>query len=122
MRVDLVRQGWAAPVAGTLRAEILVSRQQLNALGRKSPKRVAVSKVDRLVFVTLYCLAPKVLDALKMLQPETVVRWHRADFRAYWRWRSQLILEMPVAKSLWGARGAMPNCRRSGSMSLRPRS
>jgi hypothetical protein len=38
-------------------------------------------------WVGLYRLAPKVLDALKILPPETVVRWRRADFRAYWRWR-----------------------------------
>jgi len=31
-------------------------------------------------------LAPKVLDALKVMQPETVIRWHRARFRTYWRW------------------------------------
>jgi transposase InsO family protein len=100
-----------------LQAEILVLRHQLNVLRRRSPKRVAVSNVDRLVLVGLYRLAPKVLDALKILQPETVVRWHRADLRAYWRWKSrpragrpqipadlrQLILEMSVANPLWGA-------------------
>jgi hypothetical protein len=62
-------------------------------------------------------LSPKELDALKILQPETVIRWHRAGFRAYWRWRSRrrsgrpkipadirhLILEMSVANPLWGA-------------------
>jgi hypothetical protein len=56
-----------------LQAEILVLRHQLNVLRRRSPKRVAVSNVDRLVLVGLYRLAPKVLDALKILQPETVV-------------------------------------------------
>ena len=39
---------------------------------------------DRLVFVALYRLAPGILDALKILKPETVIRWHRAGFRAYW--------------------------------------
>ena len=62
-------------------------------------------------------LSPKVLDALKIFQPETVIRWHRAGFRAYWRWRSgprggrpktpadirHLIFEMSVANPLWGA-------------------
>ena len=100
-----------------LQAEILVLRHQLNILRRKSPKRVALGKIDRLVFCGLYRLSPTVLDALKMLQPETVIRWHRAGFRAYWRWRSQrrsgrpripadirhLILEMSVANPLWGA-------------------
>jgi hypothetical protein len=72
-----------------LQAEILVLRHQLNVLRRRSPKRVVFGKIDRLVFCVLYCLSPTVLDALKILHPETVIRWHRAGFRAYWRWRSQ---------------------------------
>ena len=86
-------------------------------LRRKSPKRVVLSNIDRVVFAGLSRLAPKVLDALKILKPETVIRWHRAGFRAYWRWKSrphggrpktpadirQLIREMSVASPLWGA-------------------
>jgi hypothetical protein len=60
-----------------LQAKILVLRHQLNVLRRKSPKRVAVGNSDRLVFCGLYRLSPKVLDALKIFQPETVIRWHR---------------------------------------------
>ena len=100
-----------------LEAEILVLRHQLNVLRRRAPKRVAVKSIDRLVIVGLYRLAPSVLDALKILKPETVIRWHRAGFRAYWRWKSrgqggrpktpmeirQLIREMSVANPLWGA-------------------
>jgi hypothetical protein len=56
-------------------------RQRLNALAGKSPKRVVVSNADHLVFVGLYCLAPEVLDAPKMLQRDTVVRRHRAGLR-----------------------------------------
>ena len=67
-----------------LQAEILVLRRQLNVLRRKSPKRLAFTGTDRLVFVTLYRLAPGILDALKILKPETVICWHRAGFRAYW--------------------------------------
>jgi hypothetical protein len=119
---DLFGLIWCA-IAGlfrsrvALQAEILVLRHQLNVLRRKSPKRVAVGNSDRLVFCGLYRLSPKVLDALKIFQPETVIRWHRAGFRAYWRWRSgprggrpktpadirHLILEMSVANPLWGA-------------------
>jgi hypothetical protein len=69
------------------------------------------------VFAGLYRLAPEVLDAVKILKPETVLRWHRAGFRAGWRWKSrprggrlrapdevcQLIREMSVANPLWGA-------------------
>jgi hypothetical protein len=59
----------------------------------------------------------RVLDALKIVKPETVIRWHRAGFRVYWRWKSrprggrpttpeeirQLIREMSVANPLWAA-------------------
>jgi hypothetical protein len=100
-----------------LQAEILVLRHQLNVLHRRSPKRVVLRNIDRQVFCGFYRLSPTVLDALKILQPETVTRWHRAGFRAYWRWRSRrrggrpripadirhLIREMSVANALWGA-------------------
>ena len=77
----------------------------------KAPKRVAVTNIDRLVFAGLYHLAPEVLDAVKILKPETIISWHRAGLRAWWRWKSrprggrprtpdeirQLIREMSVA-------------------------
>ena len=50
----------------------------INILRRRSPKRVALGKVDRLVLRGLYRLSPTVLNALKILQPETVIRRHRA--------------------------------------------
>jgi hypothetical protein len=55
-----------------LEVEILVLRHQLNVLRRKAPERVAFNCIDRLVFAGLYRLAPSVLDALKILKPETV--------------------------------------------------
>src|SRR6476469_4577294 len=101
----------------SLQAEILTLRHQLNVLRRKSPQRLTFSSIDRLVFAGLYRLAPGVLDALKIVRPETVIRWHRAGFRAYWRWKSrprsgrpktpleirQLVREMSLANPLWGA-------------------
>jgi hypothetical protein len=51
-----------------LEAEILVLRHQLNVLQRKSPKRVALNSIDRLVLVGLYSLAPGVMDALKIIR------------------------------------------------------
>ncbi len=100
-----------------LEAEILVLRHQLNVLRRKTPNRLVFSNIDRLVFTGLYRFAPDVLDALKILKPETVIRWHRAGFRIYWRWKScprggrpallpevrQLIREISIANPLWGA-------------------
>jgi hypothetical protein len=99
-----------------LQAEILTLRHQLNVLRRKSPQRLAFTSIDRLVFAGLYRLAPDVLDALKIVRPETVIRWHRAGFRAYWRWKSrprsgrpttpletrQLTREISLANPLWG--------------------
>src|SRR3954452_1739303 len=100
-----------------LEAEILVLRHQLNILQRKSAERAAFKSIDRLLFAGLYRFTPDVLDALKILKPETVIRWHRAGFRAYWRWKSRprggrpttpadvrrLIREMSIANPLWGA-------------------
>src|ERR1700730_7994105 len=73
----------------SLHAEILTLRHQLNVLRRKSPQRPTFSSIDRLVFAGLYRLAPGVRDALKIVSPETVIRWHRAGFRVYWRWKSR---------------------------------
>src|SRR5262249_31302371 len=72
-----------------LEAEIFVLRHQLNILQRKSAKRAPFKSFDRLLFAGLYRLVPSVLDALKILKPETVIRWHRAGFRGYWRWKSK---------------------------------
>src|SRR3989337_1184797 len=92
---DICKLLWCALVGlfrsrASLEAEILLLRHQLNVLRRKSPKRMAFTGVDRLVFARLYYLAPGVLTALKIVKPETVIRWHRAGFRAYWRRRSGL--------------------------------
>ena len=119
---DLCKLIWCALIGlflsrATLEAEILVLRHQLNVVRRKSPKRLAFGNMDRLVFAGLYRLAPGVLDALKILKPRTVICWHRAGFRAYWRWKSRprggrpktpedirrLIRDMSVANPLWGA-------------------
>jgi len=99
-----------------LQVEILVLRHQLNVLRRRSPKRPSFGVLDRLIFAGFYGLAPKVLDALAIVRPETVVGWHRAGFRLYWRCKSrplgrptvshevrQLIQEMSIANPLWGA-------------------
>jgi hypothetical protein len=80
-------------------------------------KKLSFSAIDRLVFVGLYRLLPKVCDALAIVKPDTIVRWHRAGFRLYWRWKSRrrggrprmplkicrLIREMSIANPLWGA-------------------
>ena len=101
----------------SLEAEILALRHQLNVLRRASPRRPLFSNFDRMVFVYLYRIAPPILDALAIVKPDTVIRWHRAGFRSYWRWKSRrrcgrptvpleirrLIREMSIANPLWGA-------------------
>ena len=100
-----------------LEAEILILRQQINVLRRRAPKRPHLNNTDRFLFVWLYHWFPSVLGAIAIVRPETIIRWHRAGFRAYWRWRSRnhvgrpkvsaelrtLIGEMSRANPLWGA-------------------
>ena len=101
----------------SLEAEILILRHQPNIQRRHLPKRLTFSAMDRLIFAGLYRLVPSTLNALTLVKPETVVRWHRAGFRSYWRWKSRprsgrptvpaeirrLIREMSIANPLWGA-------------------
>src|ERR1700687_2009740 len=77
----------------SLEAEILALRHQLNVLRRISPKKPTFTIIDRLVFAGLYRLAPGILDAL--VTPETVIRWHRAGFRLFWRWKSRCRVGRP---------------------------
>jgi hypothetical protein len=62
---------------GRLEAEIVILRHQLNVLRRRMPSRTRLTLIDRLIFVWLYRLRPSVLNAVVIVQPETVVRWHR---------------------------------------------
>src|SRR3981081_1224481 len=100
-----------------LEGEVAPVRHQLNVLRRQAPLKPRLTVADRLVFVWLYHLFPAVLNAVTIVQPETVIRWHRTGFRLYWRWKSRarggrpkipgeirrLIREMSLANRLWGA-------------------
>jgi hypothetical protein len=72
--------------SSSLELENFVLRHQLTVLRRRSPKRPVFSNFDRLIFICLYRIAPGILDALAIVEPETVVRWHRAGFRTFWVW------------------------------------
>src|SRR6202047_85565 len=72
-----------------LEAENLVLRQQVIVLSRKSPSRVRLRNIDRLIFVWLYRSVPSILNAITVVKPETVIRWHQRGFRAYWHWKSR---------------------------------
>jgi len=72
-----------------LEAENLILRQHLVVLRRKCPKRVRLWNIDRLLLAWVYRLYPSRQDSIIIVQPETVIRWHRSGFRAYWRWKSR---------------------------------
>ena len=114
-QADSLRSGFALQVESN--AEILVLRQQINVLRRRAPKRLHLNNIDRFLFVWLYRWFPSILGAIAIVRPETIIRWRRAGFRSYWRWRSRnpvcrpkvsaelrrLIREMSRANPLWGA-------------------
>jgi hypothetical protein len=88
-----------------LEVEVLVLRHQLAILRRKARRQPHLSAIDRLIFVWAYRLRSSVLDAICIVQPETVLRWHQAGFRWYWRWKSRsrggelMMLGIEVAQS-----------------------
>src|SRR5713226_2818442 len=72
-----------------LEAENAALRHQLIVLRRKVQGRIQLTNSDRLFFIQLYRWFPSVLKAIKIIRPETLVRWHRTGFRRYWRWKSR---------------------------------
>src|SRR6202043_2305913 len=81
----------ASPFKSTLRleAENAVLRHQLNVLRRRAHGRVGLTNSDRWFFIQLYRWFPSILQFLTIIRPETLVRWHKAGFRCYWRWKSR---------------------------------
>src|SRR5712672_1840000 len=79
----------ASPFKSKLRleAENATLRHQLVVLRRKLKGRAHLTNNDRWFFVQLYRWFPSILPVLMIIQPETLVRWHRAGFRRYWRWK-----------------------------------
>jgi len=108
---------WPFKSKRRLAAENAALRQQLTVLRRQVRGRVRLTNNDRLFFVQLYRWFPSVLRVMTVIHPETLVRWHRAGFRCYWRWKSRavggrpqieadlrvLIRRMSVENPLWGA-------------------
>src|SRR3981189_763679 len=100
-----------------LEAENAALRHQLIVLRRKLHGRVRLTNDDRWFFIQLYPWLPSILPGLTIIRPETLVRWHRAGFRCYWRWKSRpqggrpqidtelrvLIRRMSMENPLWGA-------------------
>ena len=100
-----------------LEAENAALRHQLAVLRRKVRGRVQLTNDDRLFLIQLYRWFPSILKVITIVRPETLVRWHRAGFRRYWRWKSRspggrpqidvdlraLIRRISMDNPLWGA-------------------
>ena len=78
-----------------LEAENAALRHQLTVLRRKVRGRGQFTNGDRLFLIQLYRWFPSVLKAITIIRPETLVRWHRAGFRRYWRWKSRSLEGRP---------------------------
>jgi hypothetical protein len=72
-----------------LEAENAALRRQLIVLQHQVRGRVQFTNSDRLFFLQLYRWFPSIVKAMTTIRPETLVRWHRAGFRRYWRWKSR---------------------------------
>ena len=100
-----------------LAAENLALRQQLSVLAH-SVKRPKLRPRDRRFWVWLSRLWPDWRSVLRIVQPDTVTKWHKMGFKLYWRWKSKprkagrppiekdirdLIRRMACENPLWGA-------------------
>jgi transposase InsO family protein len=109
--VDLFKPRWR------LEAENLFLRHQLSIALRRAPPRLQLRRSDRALLVLMTRLWPSMLGATQVVQPETILRWHRAGFKAFWRWKSRnrvgrpkfepgvrdLIRRMNLENQNWGA-------------------
>ena len=100
-----------------LEVENLFLRHQLNIALRGAPHHLRLRRSDRALLVWMTWLWPSLLGLSRVVQPDTILRWHRAGFRAYWRWKSrgrpgrprvsrelrELIQRMNKENPLWGA-------------------
>ena len=107
-----------------LALENLALRQQVAAM-KRSIKRPQLRSRDRLFWILLSRFWSNWQQALIVVKPETVVRWHKKGFKLFWRFKSRrkgpgrppvspeirdLILKMAKANPLWGAPGFMASC------------
>jgi len=100
-----------------LEVENLFLRHQLNIAMRRAPHHLRLRGSDRALLAWMTWVWPSLLSLAQVVQPETILRWHRAGFRAYWRWKSrgrlgrprvshdlrELIRRMSKENPLWGA-------------------
>ena len=100
-----------------IEAENLFLRHQLNIALRRAPPLLRPRGSDRALLVWMTRLWPSLLSATQVVQPETILRWHRAGLKVFWRWKSinragrpkidrglrDLIQRMSKENRLWGA-------------------
>ena len=108
----------ASPFKSKCRLEVenAALRHQVMVLRRQARGRIHLTNLDRLYLIQLYRWFPAILRVLVIVQPETLIRWHRVGFRCYWRWKSRprggrpaigsdlrlLIRRMSIDNPLWG--------------------
>jgi len=100
-----------------LHLEILALRHQLAVINRSRRPRLRLTIADRMLWAWLSQTWSAWRSTLHVVQPETVVAWHRRGFRLFWTWKSRrrtgrsavsadvraLIRELSAANPLWGA-------------------
>jgi hypothetical protein len=100
-----------------LEAENLFLRHQLTIALRQAPSRLRLRGSDRALLIGITRLWPSLLGMTQLVQPETILRWHRAGFKGFWRWKSRnragrpqinrglrdLIQRMSKENPQWGA-------------------
>src|SRR5438094_4766371 len=98
-------------------AENLFLRHQLNIALRQAPPRLRLRGSDRALLVWMTRLWPSLIGVAQVVQPETILRWYRAGFITFWRWKSRkragrpkidrglrdLIRRMSKENPQWGA-------------------
>ena len=108
---DLFKSRWQ------LEAENLFLRHQLSIALRCAPPRLRLCRADRALLIWMTRIWPGLLGMTQVVQPETILRWHRTGFKAFWRWKSRkragrpkinrglrdLIQRMSKENPQWGA-------------------
>src|SRR6266545_1661014 len=100
-----------------LEAENLLLRHRLTIALRQAPPRLRLRGSDRALLIWMTRLWPSLFGAVQVVQPKTILRWHRAGFKMFWHWKSRhkagrpridrglrdLIQRMSRENPLWGA-------------------
>ena len=100
-----------------LEAENVFLRHQLNVALRRALSLFRLRGSDRALLIWLTRLWPGLLGMAQVVKPETILRWHRAGFKGFWRWKSRsragrpkidrglrdLMQRMSRENPLWGA-------------------